>query len=64
MLQIMWSIDSREQLEDWVNSLSKKDRKTATSLLLLIQYEMIENLMDDDYPDAKDVLSKFTSMDN
>jgi hypothetical protein len=60
MLQIMWSIDSKEQLQYWVSSLNKRDRITATSLLMLIKYEMIEHMMDDDYLEANEVLSKFT----
>ena len=31
MLQIMWSIDSKEELQYWVSSLNKRDRITATS---------------------------------
>jgi hypothetical protein len=63
MLQIMWSIDSKEQLNYWINSLTEKDRKTAASLLLLIQYEVLESLIEDDYSEAKEVLSKFTSLE-
>jgi hypothetical protein len=59
MLQIMWSIDSKEQLQYWVSSLDNNDRKTATSLLTLIKYEMIEHMMDDYYTEANEVLSKF-----
>ncbi len=60
MLQIMWSMDNKEQLQYWVSSLNKRDRITATSLLMLIKYEMMENMMDDDYTEANEVLSKFT----
>lgn len=60
MLQIMWSIDSKEQLHYWVNSLKPNDRKTATSLLMLIKYEVMEQMLDDEYTEAKEVLSKFT----
>lgn len=63
MLRIMWSIDSKEQLNYWINSLTEKDRKIAISLLLLIKYEVLETLIDEDYPEAKEVLSKFTSME-
>lgn len=60
MLQIMWSMDNKEQLQYWVSSLNKRDRMTATSLLMLIKYEMLESMMDDDYTEANEVLSKFT----
>jgi hypothetical protein len=60
MLQIMWSLDSKEQLQHWVSSLNIRDQKTATSLLILIKYEMIEHVMDDYYTEANEVLSKFT----
>ena len=56
----MWSMDNKEQLQYWVSSLNKRDRITATSLLMLIKYEMMENMMDDDYTEANEVLSKFT----
>jgi hypothetical protein len=60
MLQIMWSIDSKEQLQYWVSSLNKRDRITATSLLMLIKYEMLEHMMDDEYTEANEIISKFT----
>lgn len=56
----MWSIDSREQLGYWITSLKPDDRKIAASLLMLIKYEMIDNIMDDDYTEANEILSKFT----
>lgn len=60
MLQIMWSMDNKEQLHYWVSSLNKRDQITATSLLMLIKYEMMEHMMDDEYTEANEVLSKFT----
>jgi len=60
MLKIMWNIDNKEQLDFWLNSLKENDRKEAVSLLILLKYEIMEELLDDEYIEANEVLSKFT----
>jgi hypothetical protein len=61
MLNVMWNIDSRKQLYYWLDSLNIKDRQEATSLLILLKQELLEELIDDECVEAKEVLSKFIS---
>jgi hypothetical protein len=62
MLNIMWTIDSKKQLHYWLDSLSEPDRQDATCLLILLKQEILEEILDTEYTDAKEVLSKFTSV--
>lgn len=63
MLNIMWSIDSREQMQYWINSLTECDRKIAASLLIILKHEILEELMNDEMFESKEILNKFTSME-
>ena len=63
MLNIMWTADSKEQLQDWMSTLSLNDQKVAASLLIMLKHEILEELIDDEMIEAKEVLNKFTSME-
>jgi hypothetical protein len=60
MINVMWSVDSKEQLYYWLDSLSEKDRQEASCLLILLKHELLEDMLEVFYTDAKEVLSKFT----
>jgi hypothetical protein len=57
-LRIIWNFENEEQFASWTNSLLKKDREMAYSLLYLMQMEMeeIDNLANYE-KDAKSVIS-------
>ena len=57
-LRIIWNFENEEQFASWTNSLLKKDREMAYSLLYLMQMEMeeIDNLAKYE-KDAKSVIS-------
>lgn len=62
MLDIMWSLDSKEELYSWIDSLkSEKERRMAHVLLMLLVYEGLDEMVleMDSYPEAMIVLSNF-----
>lgn len=58
-LQIIWSINSKEELFMWVKSLKQSDRELVSSLMTLISLEVMEDFIDEEYTEANEVLSKF-----
>lgn len=59
LLQIIWSIHSKEQLFMWVRSLKQSDREMVSTLLTVISLEVMEDFIDEEYTEANEVLSKF-----
>ena len=59
LLQIIWSIDSKEQLFMWVRSLKQSDRDMVSTLLTVISLEVMEDFIDEDFTEANEVLTKF-----
>jgi len=59
MLDMMWSIESSEDMEDWLLSLTREERLMAHSLRMLLVAEMIDSEMVQDLSMAKNYLIKF-----
>jgi hypothetical protein len=59
MLEIMWSIQSSEDMEDWLMSLSRKKRLMAYRLKMLLVIEMIDYDAVKDLSIATTYLKKF-----
>jgi hypothetical protein len=59
LLQIIWSIDSKEHLFMWVKTLSQSDREMVSSLMTLISMEVMEDFIDEEYTEANEIISKF-----
>ena len=58
MLDTMWSLESYDEFQDYLNSLSKSDRQMAESLAKLVILSEMDNLVGD-CTEAKEVLAKF-----
>jgi hypothetical protein len=58
MLDIMWSLETYDEFQDYLNSLSTSDRKQAETLAKLIILAEMDNLVGD-CAEAKEVLAKF-----
>jgi len=59
MLDIMWSIQSKEALYEWIEGLqSEKDRRTAHLLLVLLMLEGVDEYVNDmqEFPEAREVI--------
>ena len=59
MLEMMWNIDSVEDMEDWVASLTREERLMVYRLRLLLITEMIDYDAVQDLTLAKNYLKKF-----
>ena len=59
MLDMMWSIESVEEMEDWLMSLNRKERLMAYRLRMLLLIEMIDYDVVNDLSQAKNYLKKF-----
>ena len=62
MLDIMWSLDSKEELYAWIDSLkTEREKRMAHVLLMMLMLEGIDDYIRemDSYPEAMDVLLNF-----
>lgn len=59
MLDMMWSIDSLEDMEDWVASLNREERLLVYRLRMLLLAEIIDQDNVQDLSMAKTYLKKF-----
>ena len=59
LLDTMWSFHTEEQYFDWYESLKEGDRKMADVLIKLMMHELIDESMQNEFSEAKQVLRKF-----
>lgn len=62
MLDIMWSLDTKEELYSWIDSLkTQKEQRMAHVLLKMILLEGVDEYVADmsEYPEAREVLLNF-----
>jgi hypothetical protein len=59
LLEKMWSIETTEDLQEWQETLDENTQTEVNALIQIILLEHLDNLLDDDYPDAQKVLSNF-----
>lgn len=59
MLDMMWSIESVEDMEDWVASLNREERLMVYRLRMLLIAEIIDYDNVQDLSVAKNYLKKF-----
>ena len=59
MLDMMWSIESVQDMEDWVASLNREERMLVYRLRMLLIAEIIDQDNVQDLSMAKNYLKKF-----
>jgi hypothetical protein len=60
LLDTMWAIEEFDELEAWMETLSKADRAQAELLQRLVILEEFEGMLEQSkYPDAKRVIDQF-----
>lgn len=59
MLDIMWSLETYDEFQGYLNSLSKSDRQQAESLAKLVILSEMDNLVGE-CVEAKEILKRFT----
>lgn len=60
MLDIICSFDDLEELYGWINSLPKRKRPVAKSLMILVTLAVIDDSVDEltEFPDAAKIIRK------
>ena len=60
LLDTMWAIEEFDELEAWMQTLSRAERFEAENLQRLVVLETFEELLaEDGYPDANRVIDQF-----
>lgn len=59
MLNIIWTCNGEEQFLDWFCALPYADKLTVESLMQCLAYEVLEDTLDINFTEAKEILSKF-----
>jgi hypothetical protein len=59
MLDMMWSIESSDDMDDWLNSLSEREINLANQLKNLLMITLIDETVED-FEMARTYLQKFT----
>lgn len=61
LLDIMWTISSRTDLDAWLDTLSLKDQQDAVVLLHVLLLEMIDQELEEDesYRESNEILQRF-----
>ena len=59
MLDMMWSIESSDDMDDWLNSLSEREINLANQLKNLLTITLIDETVED-FEMARIYLQKFT----
>jgi hypothetical protein len=60
LLDIMWTLDDEQSVENFVRSLPPSDRQQAQSLKTLLIHEVLEEWLEGvtEFPDAKEVIER------
>ena len=59
MLDHMWALESMQEVEEWMSTLSAKDRVLSRTLMQMVMHETIEDLVVEDLSLAREYLSRF-----
>lgn len=59
-LDKIWSLDSQDEVADWLETLNPNDTLIAKKLIDVLYYEIIDSGIQDEYQctDARDILNK------
>jgi len=60
LLDIMWTLDDEQSVENFVRSLPKTDQQQAQSLRTLLIHEMLEEFLEGitEFPDAREIIER------
>jgi len=59
LLDQMWALESMEEVEEWMLTLSARDRVLSSTLMQMVMQEMVEELAVEDLSLANDYLKRF-----
>lgn len=60
LLDIMWTLEDEQSVENFVRSLPRADQQQAQSLKTLLIHEMMEEFLEDitEFPDAQEIIQR------
>lgn len=59
MLDIMWSMDDYEDVEEWKNTLNSHERQQADLLEELIMLAVVDDMFEeDDFKEANEIINR------
>lgn len=60
LLDIMWTLDDEQSVENFVRSLPRADQQQAQSLKTLLIHEAMEEFLEDitEFPDAQEIIHR------
>jgi len=60
LLDIMWTLDDEQSVENFVRSLPQADRQQAQSLKTLLIHEMLEEWLEGvtEFPEAQEIIAR------
>jgi hypothetical protein len=60
LLDIMWTLDDEQSVENFVRSLPRADQQQAQSLKTLLIHEMMEEFLEGitEFPDAQEIIQR------
>jgi len=59
LLDHMWGLESIEEVEEWMSTLSARDRVTSQTLMQMVMHEIVEDLAVEDLSLANEYLQQF-----
>ena len=59
LLDHMWGLESIEEVEEWMLTLSARDRVTSQTLMQMVMHEIVEDLAVEDLSLANEYLQQF-----
>jgi len=59
LLDQMWALESMQEVEEWMLTLSARDRVLSSTLMQMVMQEMVEELAVEDLGLANDYLKRF-----
>lgn len=59
LLDHMWGLESIEEVEQWMLTLSARDRVTSQTLMQMVMHEIVEDLAIEDLSLANEYLQQF-----
>ena len=59
LLDQLWSLENMQEVEEWMSTLSAKDRVLSRTLMQMVMQETIEHLVVEDLSLAQEYLTRF-----
>ena len=59
LLDQMWALESMREVNEWLSTLSAKDRVLSRTLMQMVMQETIEDLVVEDLSLAREYLTRF-----